>query len=117
MYAAPFLQHEEEEPWLIAGRERQRQRFLRAVDVLGRRLQDEEEQTAAISLYERAIEVEPLAESLYRRLMQCHADCGQAADAIRVYRRCRQMLSVMLGMPPSPDTEALMRQIHGSATP
>lgn len=117
VYAAPFLQHEEEEPWLIAGRERQSQRFLRAVDALGRRLQEAQDRTAAISLYERAIEVEPLAESLYRRLMQCHAESGQAADAIRVYRRCRQMLSVMLGIPPSPETEALMRQIHGSGTP
>ena len=67
---------------------------------------------AAVALYERAVEAEPLSEGLYRRLMHCHDVAGNPAEAIRVYRHCRQMLSVLISMKPSAETEALMRQIY-----
>ncbi|MBP7392910.1 MAG: bacterial transcriptional activator domain-containing protein [Zoogloea sp.] len=39
-----------------------------------------------------AIEVEPVAESFYRRLMSCYAQLGRRAEALAVYQRCRQSL-------------------------
>jgi len=44
--------------------------------------------------------------------MRCYLEQGNAADAARVYRRCREMLSIQLGIVPSPDTEALFRSIY-----
>jgi DNA-binding SARP family transcriptional activator len=52
---------------------------------------------AAIRLYERALNVEPLAESLSRRLMKVHADRGDRAEALRVWRACCTMHSVVEG--------------------
>jgi LuxR family transcriptional regulator, maltose regulon positive regulatory protein len=114
IHVAPFLQHEDTDAWIIAARVRDQQRFLRGVDQLGAAFEDRGAAGHAQQLYEKAIEVEPLAESLYRRLMLCHRDGGSPAEAIRVYRRLRQMLSVMLGLPPSKETETLMREIHGT---
>jgi len=66
----------------------------------------------AMSLYERVLEEDSLAEDLYRRLMRAHIERGEPAEAARVYRRCREMLSVQLGIPPSADTEALFKSIY-----
>ena len=59
------------------------------------------------------VDVEPLAEGLYRGLMRCHSKQGRASDALRAYRRCREMLSILLGIKPSAATETLLREIHG----
>ena len=58
-------------------------------------------------LYERLVEHQPLAEEPVRRLMTCLLRRGQRAEALAVYRRCRQQLSVVLGVRPAPETEAL----------
>jgi len=46
--------------------------------------------------------------------MRGHIARGEPAEAARVYRRCRDMLSVQLGIPPSADTEALFKSIYGN---
>jgi LuxR family transcriptional regulator, maltose regulon positive regulatory protein len=112
LYRGPLLPDENELPWILSAREQFQQHFLRAVDLLGGAMEAHGLHGQAIALYERAVEIEPLAEGLYRRLMRCYQLSGSPADAIRVYRRCRQMLSVMLGMQPSKDTETLMRTIY-----
>ena len=42
-----------------------------------------------------------------RRLMVCYRELGEPAEALNVYRRCREMLSIVLGVKPSPETEAI----------
>ena len=58
-------------------------------------------------LYQRGLELDSLAEPLYRRLMVCHQQRGDRAEAINVYRRCRDSLSIVLGVRPSTETENL----------
>jgi DNA-binding SARP family transcriptional activator len=70
---------------------------------------------AAADLYRRAIEAEPLAEGPYRGLMQCLMRLGSLAEAHDVYRRCRKMLAVVLGAPPSPVTEAVYASLARGA--
>jgi LuxR family transcriptional regulator, maltose regulon positive regulatory protein len=54
-----------------------------------------------------APEAEPLAETSHRGLMRCaHAQQDPAA-AFSAYRRCRDILSIVLGGAPSAETEAL----------
>lgn len=116
LYRGALLAGEPDEPWLLAARQRQQQRFLRAVDSLGQALERLGGHETANTLYERAIEVEPLAEALYRRLMAYHARRGDHAEALAVYRRCRQILSVTLSLPPSAATEALMKEVYAAST-
>ena len=111
-YRGAFLDNEEPKRWLLAARDRWRSRFLRSLADAGRHWERRGRWSEAIELYGRGIEVDTLAEDLYRKLMRCHLGQGNAADAARVYRRCREMLSIQLGIVPSPDTEALFRSIY-----
>jgi len=112
IYRGAFLDNEAPQRWSLAARDRLRHRFLRSLSDLGRRHERDERWTDAVGLYERGIEVDSLAEDLYRRLMRCHIAQGQPAEAARVYRRCREMLSVQLGIAPSSETEALFKSIY-----
>lgn len=106
VYQGPFCDGEED-GWLLAARDRWRTRFLSAAGRLGQLLEQAGEWMAAHHLYSRALEAEPLAESIYRGLMRCA--CGQSdpAAAMSAYRRCRETLSVVLGRQPSLETERL----------
>ena len=65
----------------------------------------------ALALYEAALAQDPLAENLYRGAIRCHLAAGRAADALRVYRRCRDQLSIVLGVAPSKATADLVASI------
>ena len=111
-YRGAFLENEEPQRWMLAARDRWRSRFLCSLTDAGRYWERHERWSEAIELYERGIEVETLAEELYRQLMHCHLAQRQPAQAARVYRQCRETLSVQLGTAPSIETEALFRSIY-----
>ena len=66
------------------------------------------EPVAAARLYQRVLEQQPLAEDIVRRLIACLLAMGQRSEALEAYRRCRQQLSLLLGLRPSAETEALV---------
>jgi DNA-binding SARP family transcriptional activator len=99
--------------WALAPRDRLRARFIRSVDALGQRLEQIGRPEAAIALYRAALEQDNLAEELYQRLIACHLARGENAQALNAYRRCRELLSIVLGVPPSARTEALVSRISG----
>ena len=107
LYGGHFLEKESQEPWAIAARDRLKAKFLRAVTVLGSGLEAAGQWEQAIALYSQALELDNLAEGLYRRLMIAYRERGEPAEALNVYRRCRHMLSVVLGAKPSAETEAI----------
>jgi ATP/maltotriose-dependent transcriptional regulator MalT/DNA-binding SARP family transcriptional activator len=106
LYRGPFL-HFDETPWALLPREKLRTRFLRSVARLGEAHEEAGRWTDAIFCYERGLEADELAEEFYRRLMVCHARRGRVAEALSVYQRCRQILSSVLGVTPSPETQAV----------
>jgi len=111
-YRGPFLGSEDPQRWSLAARERWQNRFRRSLADAGQRWEERGDWSRAIALYERALDEDSLAEELYRRLMRGHIARGEPAEAARVYRRCRDMLSIQLGIPPSAATEALFRSIY-----
>jgi DNA-binding SARP family transcriptional activator len=112
LYQGLFQQNEDDDAWLLVARERFQQRFLRALEAAGAQLEAAGEHEALLLIYQRALDVEPYTESIYRRLMQCHKNLGNHAEALQVYRRCHRMLSVAVGIPPSQQTESLMKEIY-----
>lgn len=112
LYQGHFLEREAEHPWLIRARDSLRSRFQRFVRTIGARLEENGRWQAAAEIYERGLEVDNLAEGFYRRLMICHKQCGEHAEALRVYRRCRELLSIVLGVAPSPATERVHRDLE-----
>jgi DNA-binding SARP family transcriptional activator len=90
------------------------QRFKQFAQHLGRHLELNASLDCAIELYQRVLELDPLAESFYRRQMICMRAQGRRAEAIEVFRRCRHMLSIKIGVAPAAESEALLRELLGS---
>jgi DNA-binding SARP family transcriptional activator len=112
LYSGELLKGEMDAPWLIAARDRVRNKFLRTLKLLGAYWEEQQAWVQALNLYERVLEIDNVAEDIYRRLMRCYVSAGHPAEALRVYRRCRQLLSLVLGIAPSAETEALLQDIR-----
>ena len=107
LYRGHFLHEEAEQPWAVAYREQLRGHVVSLVQNAGTDLQRNGETRAAAKLYERALALDNLAEPLYRDLIHCLREQGETAEALKVYRRCKEMLSIVLGIEPSKETQAL----------
>jgi DNA-binding SARP family transcriptional activator len=105
----PFLAAEDAD-WAAAARSRYSRRFVLAASQLAA-LIEPLDTLAAIELYERALDVEPLAESLSRRLIRLHATRGDRAEALRAWQSCCTMLRVAAGLGPSRETRALAAEL------
>ena len=112
LYRGEFLAGEEDLPDVLVARERIQASFTRQMGALGGKLQALGKPAAAALVYERVVEQQPLAEDIYRRLIDCLLAMGQPAEAYQVYRRCRQQLSVVLGIRPTPETDALVANLR-----
>jgi ATP/maltotriose-dependent transcriptional regulator MalT/DNA-binding SARP family transcriptional activator len=112
LYGGELLKGEMDAPWLIAARDRVRSKFLRTLKLLGGYWEERQAWHHAVNIYERALEIDSLAEDIYRRLMRCHVRAGQPAEALRVYSRCRELLSLVLGVAPSAETETLFQSLR-----
>ena len=112
LYHGPFLGKEFGASWSISLRERLRSRYLRHVIGAGARWQQIGRWDRAIECYRKGLEVDDLAEQLYQNLMRCHQQLGQRSEALAVYRRCRFILSAVLGIEPGPATESLYRRLR-----
>jgi DNA-binding SARP family transcriptional activator len=95
-------------PWALAARERTRRRFVLALAPIAQALEARAPQQACV-LYERALQADPLAESLSRRLIAAQLARGERAEALRAWHHCKAMLSLH-GAAPSSETVALARQ-------
>lgn len=107
LYAGPLLPGDDGLQDVVAARGQLQARFVRELSAIGARLEALGQLEAALDVYRRAIEQDPLAEVLYRRLMSGLAALGRRAEAYEAYRRCRSQLSILLGVSPAPATEAL----------
>jgi DNA-binding SARP family transcriptional activator len=115
LYQGPFLQNEDEAPWLLPARERLRSRYVRLVIRTAQHFERAGAPARAAEIYAIALEAEPLAEELYRRLMVVLAEQDRRAEALGAYRRCRHMLAKVLGVAPSRDTELLREAVASPA--
>lgn len=110
MYTGPFLGGENE-PWMVSIRERLRNKVIRMIRTCGRYLEEAGELENSLECYQKGLEVDDLIEEFYRRMMKCHYRLGRRAEALSVYKQCSLVLSSVLGIHPSEETEALAREL------
>jgi LuxR family maltose regulon positive regulatory protein len=115
LYQGDFLQHETEKPWVLRARQELRDRFLCAIRDAARDCERARRWEDAVSLYRSGIELDSLNEDLYRGLMRCHQELGDHSEALQAYRRCRELLTRLLGIPPNAKTQALFHSVRERA--
>ncbi len=106
----PFLAAEIE-PLILTYRERLRARFLRLTGEAAEHVA-RDNPSAAIPIFEKALEVEPLGEGFYQGLMRVYRALDRKAEGITLYRRCRDVLKRELDVAPSATTEALGKALQ-----
>ena len=107
LYQDHFLNREEVTSWSVSMRERLRSKFIHHLIDIGRSLEAHGKHEQAIVCYQKGIDVDDLVEVFYQRLMSCYLGMHRSSEGMLIYRRCRQTLSIMLGLQPEPETEAL----------
>ena len=112
LYRGPFLATDDHLPPVVAPRDRLRARFLRYTGMVGDFLESAGRHEDSARLYKRSIEQDVLSEETYRRLIKCQLAQGKRAEAFETYRRCRDNLSIILGMKPSAETERLAAKLR-----
>jgi DNA-binding SARP family transcriptional activator len=101
----------EEGPWVTFKRSELRNVLVRAHECLSEPRAWGAEPAYAVKHAEEAVAIDPFRETSYRLLMRAHAAMGNRAEALRVYERCRSLLSEGLGVGPSPQTEEVYLKI------
>lgn len=115
LYAGHFLAQEAEKSWALERRQILRAKFGRAIRDIARAYEAHRLWQEAAAVYQVGIEADGLAEDLHRGLMTCHRALGDHVAAIQAYRRCSELLTEVLGLPPSSKTRALYHSVRHEA--
>jgi LuxR family maltose regulon positive regulatory protein len=115
LYQGHFLQHESEKPWIVKARHELCDCFLRAIREAAWECERAHRWEDAANLYRSGIELDSLNEGLYRGLMLCHQELGDHSEALQTYRRCHELLTGFLGIPPNAKTQALYHSVRERA--
>jgi predicted ATPase/DNA-binding SARP family transcriptional activator len=90
--------------WVLAERERLRQRFVEILEQLIGLLTEQRDYASAIHYAEQLLRQDSLREETYRLLMRLHAWRGDPAGVVRVFQMCAAVLQRELGVEVSPET-------------
>jgi DNA-binding SARP family transcriptional activator len=97
--------------WLLPLRQQLRDRYLHVLDRLGRIHFERRDVPSCTTTCGKMLAVDACNEGAHRMLMRCYARLGQPQLAQRQYQTCIQALNRELGIPASPETTELYRQI------
>jgi LuxR family transcriptional regulator, maltose regulon positive regulatory protein len=112
LYRGTFLAQDASESWIVPARERLRDKFIRAVGQRCEKLEAADRHADAVELYRRGIDADPLVEPFYQGLMRCYDKLNRSAEAASTYRRLRETLSIVLGVPPSSASQRLFETLR-----
>lgn len=98
--------------WVLLERERIDLRRVAALEVIASERLDDLAFAEAIDIALLAIGVDPYRESLHRIVLHAHLAEGNNSEAMRHYSRLERLLRSSIGVGPSPDTTAVVAQLH-----
>lgn len=111
LYQGHYLQNDHVRPWTLAMREALSHRLTSLTIKLGRYWHSQKELDKAVALFQRGIEMDNTAETLYQELMKLYIEQGAMAQAASTYLRCRKSLSAQLSVLPSSETVRIYKSI------
>lgn len=112
LYQGGFLEREATQSWGLTLRERLRSKLLRHILDTGQVWENAGEWDRAIRFYRRGLEIDPLTEQYYQRLMICYRATRRLAEAMATFRRCRQVLADQFHISPSTETLRLYASLR-----
>ena len=104
LYQGGFLERESGNTWSLTLRERLRSKLLRHILDAGLVWEQFGEWEQAVRLYRKGLEVDPLTEQLYQRLMLCFKATNRRSEALATYHRCQDILYRYFQIQPSAET-------------
>ncbi|MCC7547131.1 MAG: hypothetical protein IT532_05135 [Burkholderiales bacterium] len=107
LYRGGFLPGDSDASWSMQARLRLRGQFVAAIEEIGQAHERREHWQSAIEHYRRGVAADDLVEEFYVGQMRCYAALNRPAEALAVFRRLRQTLSVVLGIQPSAAAHSL----------
>jgi LuxR family transcriptional regulator, maltose regulon positive regulatory protein len=114
IYKGNFLTTALDEPWALPLRDRLCAHYIRLVSLLGAHFIDNNRFKDAIDWYHNGLAADDLAEEFYQGIMRCYQRMCRPAEALAVYQRMRQMLSIKVGVNPSPTSQALAQKLRAT---
>jgi DNA-binding SARP family transcriptional activator len=99
--------------WAERARQTLRSVRVRAVSCLASAALANAEWPLAAQFARTQVELEPFRETGWQQLMKALAGAGNRAEALRAYAECRELLMKEVGAAPSPETEAIVRDLRG----
>ena len=111
LYRGHFLEQEKNLIWTITPREILRKVFLNYLLRAGKYWEEARLWEKAIDAYNRGLNIDSMAEPLYQSLMTCYLKLNRRAEALATYQHCHNLFQGVLRIPPSPETEAVYRQL------
>lgn len=114
LYRGDWLEEDLYEDWTRPQREHLWNSYLDITDSLGESFFLQGYFAEAIRFSHKILQRDNCHEGAHRRLMKCYQRQGQRHLAVRQYHHCAQALAGELGVAPSPETEALFRQLVGA---
>lgn len=111
LYRGPFMTSENDQSWFVSPREQFRNKFLRCMSQIAYIWEERGNLEKAVDCYQKSLEADNLVEGFYQRLMLCYRKMGKRTEAIEVYERCKKVLSAVLRIEPSKETNMLYEKI------
>jgi two-component SAPR family response regulator len=102
--------------WLEADRRRLEDMYLRSLARLAEYERGRGNHLEAISLYEKAVQLDPLNDSLSYRLVETYSEAGELEAAMRCYRRHAETVRDELGEEPAAALTDLYNRLCASLT-
>ncbi|MBJ7469990.1 MAG: EAL domain-containing protein [Solirubrobacteraceae bacterium] len=81
-----------------------------ALEVQAQALAQAGDARAALAAADRLVRAEPFHEGAHRLRITLLGEAGDRAGALKAYERCKALLAAELGITPSPETAAALRQ-------
>jgi LuxR family transcriptional regulator, maltose regulon positive regulatory protein len=113
LYRGPFLEGEDSYEWIEHCRERLRHQFARTVQHVSDRKKAEGQEEAALTCLENGLQVDPLAEPLYPRMIKFLHTLDRQSEAKQVLARYQKAV-VMAGREPSAELQHLAKSFGQS---
>jgi len=108
LYGDDFLPDARYDDWAHIPRERLRTLYMRAADRLAMLLVDRGEMQEALEVCQAILREDNCWEHAWQLMIHIHLRQENRSQAMRVLARCTETLQKELGVPPSPETLALL---------